>query len=528
MKKRVMKAKERGHRITRPILMLSLLLFFVLMFVWYGPGVYNDSEQYIGMHIHREPLYPLFLKLLRDLFGENYLYPMGVLQNIFMAVSIFLLTKAIGDRFRLSAWMEAVVACIQVFPHIMTKYCSATGLFITNSVMSEALTMPLCTLWILNVLNLMWTGKKRNAAGMWMLSLLLSLTRSQMMVTILIAMLVMVYRVLFPATEKSNDKALLYSADGIDPENKISVQAKQSENCRKSGNQRKYEQKLEQQEQNQDCNYRQEQSLRQKKQRQLGKKCLRVALTLLITAVTFTARLYIVKTYNLIYNGAFINNTYGNVSLVTNMIYASDREEGEAIQDEQTRAFFYEIFDKAWEIEANYSFAGTSLTDRAQHIEQKHDDIKFNCIEDTFYQYYDNNVTTDYITQNLLADEQAMKIMKAIFPRCLKNWLFTYCGIVYYGLVRSIALVHPVVNIIAVVIYIMAMVLTIILWKRNPKSPAIPMMCLALLFIVGNATEVALTIMCLSRYMIYGFAWFYMALLMVIIELLRTRFGCQQ
>ena len=85
--------------------------------------------------------------------------------------------------------------------------------------------------------------------------------------------------------------------------------------------------------------------------------------------------------------------------------------------------------------------------DRADHIEQMHDEIKFNCIEDTFYQYYDKNVTTDYITQNLLADEQAMGMMKAIFPKCFKNWLVTYCGIVYYGLVRSIAVVHPLINI---------------------------------------------------------------------------------
>ena len=59
MKKRVMKAKERGHRITRPILMLSLLLFFVLMFVWYGPGVYNDSAIYRNAHSPRADVSPV-------------------------------------------------------------------------------------------------------------------------------------------------------------------------------------------------------------------------------------------------------------------------------------------------------------------------------------------------------------------------------------------------------------------------------------------------------------------------------------
>ena len=159
------------------ILLFSLLLFFVLMFILYGPGVYNDSDQYIKMHIHREPLYPLFLKLLRDFFGESFLYPMGIIQNVFMAIAIYLLTRTIGDRFKLPVSMEALVACIQVFPHIMTKYFSAMSVFVTNSVMSEALAFPLFTLWTMNALKLLWKGEKKHIAGTLIFSLLLSLTR---------------------------------------------------------------------------------------------------------------------------------------------------------------------------------------------------------------------------------------------------------------------------------------------------------------------------------------------------------------
>jgi hypothetical protein len=144
MKERVMTAVNKKERMMHLILLFSLLLFFVLMFILYGPGVYNDSDQYIKMHIHREPLYPLFLKLLRDFFGESFLYPMGIIQNVFMAIAIYLLTRTIGDQFKLPVSMEALVACIQVFPHIMTKYFSAMSVFVTNSVMSEALAFPCC------------------------------------------------------------------------------------------------------------------------------------------------------------------------------------------------------------------------------------------------------------------------------------------------------------------------------------------------------------------------------------------------
>ena len=83
-------------------------------------------------------------------------------------------------------------------------------------------------------------------------------------------------------------------------------------------------------------------------------------------------------------------------------------------------------------------------------------------------------------------------------------------------------MVHPWINVVAVLIYVSAIAITIWLWKRNRKSPAIPMMCISLLFIAGNTAAVALTIMCLSRYMIYGFSLFYLSYLMVAAELLRT------
>ena len=120
--------------------------------------------------------------------------------------------------------------------------------------------------------------------------ILLSLTRSQMMVTVLIFFLVELYRIIFVC----HKKRILVSVVGL----------------------------------------------------------------VILLAAAFGIRTLTVRCYNLAVHGRFINNTYGNVNLVTDMIYASDREDGENIKDEQTRAFFYEIFDKAWEIEGNYQFAG--------------------------------------------------------------------------------------------------------------------------------------------------------------------------
>ena len=90
---------------------------------------------------------------------------MGILQNLFMAVSIWLLTGSIARKFSLSIGWQLLLVLLQVFPNLMTKYFSVMSVFITNSVMSEALTFPLFTLWVMNALELLWEGKRMRLTG---------------------------------------------------------------------------------------------------------------------------------------------------------------------------------------------------------------------------------------------------------------------------------------------------------------------------------------------------------------------------
>lgn len=139
-------------------------------------------------------------------------------------------------------------------------------------------------------------------------------------------------------------------------------------------------------------------------------------------------------------------------------------------------------------------------------------------IEDVFYQTYDKNVTSDYIIQNLMADETAGRIIRGILPGCFAQWLYDYILIAHYGLIRSIALVHPLVNWAAAFIYLSAVWLTWMVWRRDSRNPAVAVMLIALLAILANVAAVSITIMCLSRYMIYGFMPFYTGYLLLLRE----------
>jgi len=448
-------------------LLIVLAALFLGMFAVFGPGVYNDSDQYIKMHIHREPLYPLFLLCLRSLFGEVWLTAMGIIQNLLAAFSIWLFAEYMAKKFSLRFFEEIVIVLLGIMPHMVTKYFSSLHLFITNSVMSEALCIPLFTIFLLECFKILTDGEESadEIQSVWLaliLALLLSLTRSQMMLTLLL-WAVSVCAKLFVVRVKNGALTLRL-----------------------------------------------------------------VGAVLLIVAVAFFGRSMAVKSYNLVFNGRFINNTYGTVNTLTNILYAADREDGENIKDEEARAFFYQMYDLTEARQANYKYAGDSWREKVEHIEQWHDTVKYEMIEDVFYQTYDKTVTSDYITQNLMADEVAGKIIAGVLPKCFGMWFADYLMIAGYGLIRSIAVIHPVINWIAFLLYLSAIAMTIWRIRRSLRdegriSGSAWLMALSLLAIAANVFAVSLTIMALSRYMIYGFSAFYTAYFILLVEWLRTK-----
>ncbi len=467
-----------AKKVKSAALFVLLLAVFLGMFAAFGPGLYNDSDQYMKMHIHREPLYPIFLLLLRTICGEGegWLILMGIIQNMLAAFSIWYMAEYVGRRFRLCLWQEAAVAVIGILPYVTTIFFSALHLVMTNGVMSEGVCLPLFTIYMTECFKMAAETERRTvgraAAVSLCLAFVLSLTRSQMMLTILMWLVVLGAKIVFRKPQERDGKG--------------------------TGLPRKA----------------------------LGGRLLRVSAAAGAVACVFVLRLLAVKSYNLVFNGHFINNTYGPVNTLTNILYSADREDGERIGDEEARDFFYRMYDLTEDRQANYKYAGDSLREKTEHIEEWHDTIKYEMIEDVFYQTYDKYVTSDYIIQNLMADETAGKIMKGILPGCFPRWCVNYLLIARYGLIRSIAVVHPVLNWVAACIYLSAFVLMGLAYRKDKKSRAVRVMAVALLAVAANVAAVSITIMCLSRYMIYGFVPFYTAYFLLLTECYRGYIGC--
>ena len=423
------------------------------MFAIYGVGVYNDSEQYITMHIHREPLYPLFLAFFRVLAGpETGLVLAVIVQNVLTACSIFFLIEYLRKKFSLNLAGELVLLVLELMPHLVTRYVSALGIFLENSIMSEALCIPLFQFFLLFTIRMIFGEKKKDWVWSLVFAYLLSMTRGQMMTTILIWMVVVCLRFL---------------------------------------------------------------SARQYK---------RILPPVLAVACAFGFRSLTVHTYNYFVTGYFMGNTYGQVNTLTNVIYACDSEDGEVFEaGSLERQFFDTFYEEADALMANYRYAEDAPEGAAAYLEEYHDILKFQVLESNLSRYYFGLGEVNYYQQSSMSDEMAGVMLRKLLPACFGQWLYDYLLLCRNGFIRSIAVVNKWINWAALAIYIAAAGLTVFLFLKDKKSGAVRLMGLALLFIAANVCATSLTIMCLSRYMIYGFSLFYMALFLLAVEWMR---GC--
>lgn len=433
-----------------PFSWLLPVLFFAALWLLGTTGIYNDSNQYIAMHIHREPLYSFFLWIFRSLFGETkYLDIVRFLQNGLAAFSVIWLAESLKKRFGFGQWMEALVCLILLAPHIITPVFSASGLVLSNGVISEALGLPLFYLFTAQCMKMVYTRQRGAALSSLLLSLFLSLVRGQMMFTILLW--------------------LVFAGAVVIVEKK--------------------------------------------------KLAKRLLICVVCTALAFGTRTLLVKSYNLVFNGYFINNTFGSVGLLANILYAADEEDAERIADQDARVMFELSYRLAKEQGATYQDAPEGFFNRAAHLEKWHDAIKFEMIEEPWRQLHDREGFIDYIPENVESDRIAATIVKSLLPAVLGRWLYDYLALACYGLIRSIAVVHPLLNWYALTAYLAYIVLAALAWRKNHNSNAVWLAAFSLLAVLANVFATSMIIMCLSRYVIYGLPLFYVSGLMLLYEL---------
>ncbi len=425
-----------------------ILLFFIALAAVFPLGLYGDSEQFISMHMHREPVYPLFLWVFRKIFGESlYLEVVKWAQNLINAFCAIVLLRGLVRRLSFGKMVMTIGTITLLAPHIMTPLFARSHLVLTCGVLNEALCLPLFYLYLLELISFATEGGRKHMVISAAWGVIISLIRGSMMICLIAWAIVAIGRCIFER-----------------------------------------------------------------------KKFYFPIIYLLALFLLMKARSGIYIGYNYVVNGIAEANMCGNMNLVANVLYASDREAGERLEDEATRTLFYEIYDRADEAGLTYKHADSSLYNMVKHLENSHDTLKFDYILQTLDDYYMSNVGTDYVEKNRFQEETCKTIAHAIWPACFGRWLIRYVGLSVNGVIRSVAVVKPYTVIPAIIMVFVALGLSIYCLAKRKHVKAALALLIILMMLAANACGVATVIMCISRYMIYCFAPFYMGFTALLME----------
>lgn len=470
-----MKNKRKPDR--RNLIFLGIFTVFFGFLLITGEPIYsNDTFQYENQMVMREPGYALLIQFMRFLSPDRHYELIIALQNILAVVTNTAVIAFLRGRFGLNMPLSFLCVLVLLAPHIMTPVFSSTHLILTNTLMTEGILFSLYSVAFMSLLDAMWDGQPFGKASIRTIVLfwVLSLIRGQMMVLFVVWFVAM-------------------GAAAI------------AGNIRKTG------------------------ISRRKAAVDSARQCI---LLCLILVIAFVVRTNLVRAYNYLESGLFVDTASGKAMSFANVLYVADRNDGEAIEDESLRALFYEMYDSADADGMNYKYASEGILNRAAHHEKCHDDLNFIYFSEPARRYVGETqgIYADRFQELMIAvDGIAGELSAALMPRVIGRYALNYICVIALGFVRTVSYETPLLAWYALFIYVVAVVLTIALWRGNPGSRAASFMAVTLLTIVGNVCATALMIQCISRYMIYNLPLFYIAGILELMELLKGgRYGIQR
>ena len=198
--------------------------------------------------------------------------------------------------------------------------------------------------------------------------------------------------------------------------------------------------------------------------------------------------------------------------LLANIAYVCDESDADYIEDDDLRIAFTEVLRLVEENKMSYKHAEGGLISKARFHEAGHETINFDYIDPeirkVIYERYGYD-EGEFFKLMISEDELCGLIAKQLLPHISGKYFRNYAIISVLGFVRSIAVEKSILPVYAMIMYLVAIVLTIVLLRKNLANKQAWCMVFTLIMICGNVLGTALVIQCITRYMIYNLPFFY-------------------
>lgn len=256
------------------------------------------------------------------------------------------------------------------------------------------------------------------------------------------------------------------------------------------------------------------------------KKSKKILLIFLITAIAFASKTQLTKIYNYLESGLYVNTVSSKPMLLANAVYVADLKDGTGIEDTQLKNAYEDIIRGIEDNKLSIKNAKGSIIEQANFHEAGHEIINFDYIVPALNEYTklkDGIDESEYFALLIKQDEYAGKMFQELLPNIYLKFIKNYFVIASLGFVRSVAVDISILSWYALFIYLAAIILLFVLFRKNKASASGYFMLLVLLLICGTVFGTSIMIECISRYMIYNLPLFYIAGIGMINEWIRGR-----
>ena len=177
-------------------------VFYLGMALKDGPVICVDSPSYIGMDFTREPIYPLFLWVLRSIctkigftdymYGqEPYLFVAVIIQSIVWVIAAYTLgrfvyrqaSQAIAGKRAIALGFIAVL--LQIGVAVLNRFVANRGSMYSECIMTESLAMPLFVMFSVELIRSFIDYDRNAFVRLAILGFLIGGIRKQMLITLI-------------------------------------------------------------------------------------------------------------------------------------------------------------------------------------------------------------------------------------------------------------------------------------------------------------------------------------------------------
>lgn len=196
---------------------LSLVMLGLFLFLFAGsrePVLFDDSGAYLRVEGIEGvmPVYPLFLLINQYLFGNDIYLQIVIVEQAVLAVACILtFVKVIKDHFSLKYWESYLVFGLAVMP-FTTDLPQAMS---TQEILTEGIAYALFYLWIIVLLQAVWTKRFIWLGGAFVMTLFLATVRSQLQILFGVCGIVYLYMMCIRGGRQSKRHMIIRMIFGI-------------------------------------------------------------------------------------------------------------------------------------------------------------------------------------------------------------------------------------------------------------------------------------------------------------------------